>query len=51
MSQRIISYHRILVVKLRYHGDMLLTTPLISTLKANYPVSYTHLTLPTSDLV
>ncbi|MDC9820377.1 lipopolysaccharide core heptosyltransferase RfaQ [Pectobacterium polonicum] len=37
MSQRIISYHRILVVKLRYHGDMLLTTPLISTLKANYP--------------
>lgn len=37
MSQRIIPYHRILVVKLRYHGDMLLTTPLISTLKANYP--------------
>ncbi|KHN53088.1 lipopolysaccharide core heptosyltransferase RfaQ [Pectobacterium fontis] len=37
MSQRIISYHRILVVKLRYHGDMLLTTPLISTLKKNYP--------------
>ncbi|MCA5931522.1 lipopolysaccharide core heptosyltransferase RfaQ [Pectobacterium versatile] len=37
MSQRIISYRRILVVKLRYHGDMLLTTPLISTLKANYP--------------
>ncbi|KFX02778.1 lipopolysaccharide core heptosyltransferase RfaQ [Pectobacterium betavasculorum] len=37
MSQRIISFHRILVVKLRYHGDMLLTTPLISTLKANYP--------------
>ncbi|WP_409309919.1 lipopolysaccharide core heptosyltransferase RfaQ [Pectobacterium sp. B1J-3] len=37
MSQRIISYHRILVVKLRFHGDMLLTTPLISTLKNNYP--------------
>ncbi|MBN3098613.1 lipopolysaccharide core heptosyltransferase RfaQ [Pectobacterium brasiliense] len=37
MSQRIISYRRILVVKLRYHGDMLLTTPLISTLKSNYP--------------
>ncbi|MBN3067705.1 lipopolysaccharide core heptosyltransferase RfaQ [Pectobacterium brasiliense] len=28
---------KILVLKLRYHGDMLLTTPLISTLKANYP--------------
>ncbi|MEC5320925.1 lipopolysaccharide core heptosyltransferase RfaQ [Brenneria populi subsp. brevivirga] len=26
-----------LVVKLRFHGDMLLTTPLISTLKAHYP--------------
>lgn len=30
-------YHRILVVKFRYHGDMLLTTPLISTLKKWYP--------------
>lgn len=27
----------ILIIKLRFHGDMLLTTPLISTLKANYP--------------
>lgn len=28
---------RILIVKLRHHGDMLLTTPVINTLKANYP--------------
>ncbi|MBJ7223408.1 MULTISPECIES: lipopolysaccharide core heptosyltransferase RfaQ [unclassified Brenneria] len=31
------NYQKILVVKLRFHGDMLLTTPLISTLKMNYP--------------
>ena len=28
---------RILVIKLRHHGDMLLITPVINTLKANYP--------------
>ncbi|QNK32558.1 putative lipopolysaccharide heptosyltransferase III [Serratia sp. JUb9] len=31
------SIQRILVIKLRHHGDMLLTTPVINTLKANYP--------------
>lgn len=31
------SYRRILVIKLRFHGDMLLTTPVISTLKRHYP--------------
>lgn len=31
------SIQRILIVKLRHHGDMLLTTPVINTLKANYP--------------
>ncbi|VTR15163.1 Lipopolysaccharide core heptosyltransferase rfaQ [Serratia fonticola] len=28
---------RILVIKLRHFGDVLLTTPLLSTLRANYP--------------
>ncbi|NKG32777.1 putative lipopolysaccharide heptosyltransferase III [Erwinia rhapontici] len=28
---------RILVIKLRHHGDMLLTTPVINTLKQNWP--------------
>lgn len=28
---------RILLVKLRFHGDMVLTTPLLSALKQNYP--------------
>lgn len=28
---------RILIIKLRHHGDMLLTTPVISTLKQHYP--------------
>lgn len=28
---------RILVIKLRHHGDMLLTTPVINTLKENWP--------------
>lgn len=37
MSRKILPCHRILVVKLRFHGDMLLTTPLIGTLKAQYP--------------
>ncbi|CQI95553.1 putative lipopolysaccharide heptosyltransferase III [Yersinia rohdei] len=31
------SVQRILVIKLRHFGDVLLTTPLLSTLKANYP--------------
>ncbi|MGG2140383.1 lipopolysaccharide core heptosyltransferase RfaQ [Symbiopectobacterium sp. RP] len=37
MSLNTLTYNRILIVKLRFHGDMLLTTPLISTLKARYP--------------
>lgn len=28
---------RILLIKLRHHGDMLLTTPVINTLRAHYP--------------
>lgn len=28
---------RILLIKLRHHGDMLLTTPVINTLRQNYP--------------
>lgn len=31
------SIQRILLIKLRHHGDMLLTTPVINTLRANYP--------------
>ncbi|MGP3593814.1 lipopolysaccharide core heptosyltransferase RfaQ [Vagococcus sp. WN89Y] len=31
------SFQRILIIKMRFHGDMLLTTPVISTLKRNYP--------------
>ncbi|EMD5020454.1 lipopolysaccharide core heptosyltransferase RfaQ, partial [Salmonella enterica] len=30
-------FRRILIIKMRFHGDMLLTTPVISTLKQNYP--------------
>ena len=30
-------FKRILVIKMRFHGDMLLTTPVVSTLKRNYP--------------
>lgn len=30
-------FRKITVIKMRYHGDMLLTTPVISTLKQNYP--------------
>lgn len=37
MSHKAFPCYRILVVKLRFHGDMLLTTPLISALKAHYP--------------
>ncbi|AVF36571.1 putative lipopolysaccharide heptosyltransferase III [Rahnella sikkimica] len=31
------SIRRILIIKLRHHGDMLLTTPVVNTLKARYP--------------
>ncbi|WP_279049899.1 lipopolysaccharide core heptosyltransferase RfaQ [Cedecea davisae] len=31
------TFKRILVIKMRFHGDMLLTTPVIGTLKRNYP--------------
>ena len=30
-------FRKILVIKMRFHGDMLLTTPVISTLKRQYP--------------
>lgn len=30
-------FRKILLIKMRFHGDMLLTTPVISTLKQNYP--------------
>ncbi|GKX57198.1 lipopolysaccharide core heptosyltransferase RfaQ [Leminorella grimontii] len=30
-------FKRILIIKMRFHGDMLLTTPVISTLKRQYP--------------
>ena len=30
-------FRRILLIKMRFHGDMLLTTPVISSLKKNYP--------------
>lgn len=30
-------FKRVLVIKMRFHGDMLLTTPVISTLKRHYP--------------
>lgn len=32
-------FRKILVIKMRFHGDMLLTTPVISTLKQNYPAA------------
>ena len=32
-----LSFRRILLIKMRFHGDMLLTTPVISSLKKNYP--------------
>lgn len=31
------TFKKILVIKMRFHGDMLLTTPVISTLKKNWP--------------
>ncbi|TFT09954.1 putative lipopolysaccharide heptosyltransferase III, partial [Proteus mirabilis] len=31
------SFNRILVIKLQHHGDMLLTTPVINSLKSAYP--------------
>lgn len=30
-------FQKILLIKMRFHGDMLLTTPVISTLKSHYP--------------
>ncbi|MGO3413192.1 MAG: lipopolysaccharide core heptosyltransferase RfaQ [Kluyvera intermedia] len=30
-------FRKILLIKMRFHGDMLLTTPVISTLKQHYP--------------
>lgn len=33
------SFKRILLIKLRHHGDMLLTTPVINTLRQRYPAS------------
>lgn len=30
-------FKNILIIKMRFHGDMLLTTPVISTVKRNYP--------------
>lgn len=30
-------FRKILLIKMRFHGDMLLTTPVISTLKRHYP--------------
>lgn len=32
-----IAFQRILIIKLRHHGDMLLTTPVINTLRENFP--------------
>jgi len=32
-------FKKILIIKMRFHGDMLLTTPVISTLKKNYPAA------------
>jgi heptosyltransferase-3 len=37
MAKKIIKINRILVIKLQHHGDMLLTTPVISTLASHYP--------------
>ncbi|WP_066749698.1 putative lipopolysaccharide heptosyltransferase III [Proteus myxofaciens] len=37
MNKQNQSYNRILVIKLQHHGDMLLTTPVIHSLKATYP--------------
>ncbi|MFP3029232.1 MAG: lipopolysaccharide core heptosyltransferase RfaQ [Arsenophonus sp.] len=32
-------FKKILIIKMRFHGDMLLTTPVISTLKKSYPTA------------
>ncbi|WP_434526266.1 putative lipopolysaccharide heptosyltransferase III [Photorhabdus asymbiotica] len=37
MANKIGNFQRILVIKLQHHGDMLLITPVISTLKYHYP--------------
>ncbi|MQL49808.1 putative lipopolysaccharide heptosyltransferase III [Photorhabdus khanii] len=37
MSKLPAQFSRILIIKLRHHGDVLLVTPVINTLKDNYP--------------
>lgn len=37
MSKKMTLIQRVLIIKLRHHGDTLLITPVINTLKANYP--------------
>lgn len=37
MSEKMKLIQRVLVIKLRHHGDTLLITPVINTLKANFP--------------
>lgn len=37
--------NRILIIKMRFHGDMLLTTPVISTLKRQYPAAHIDMLL------
>ncbi|MDB6367040.1 putative lipopolysaccharide heptosyltransferase III [Photorhabdus bodei] len=37
MSKLYTQFDRILIIKLRHHGDVLLITPVINTLKDNYP--------------
>lgn len=37
MSKLQAQFDRILIIKLRHHGDVLLITPVINTLKDNYP--------------
>lgn len=39
MFKKSTSVKRVLVIKLRHHGDSLLITPVINTLKANYPAA------------
>ncbi|HAT3903859.1 lipopolysaccharide core heptosyltransferase RfaQ [Citrobacter koseri] len=38
-------FRKILVIKMRFHGDMLLTTPVISTLKHHYPDAHVDVLL------
>ncbi|AYY82530.1 putative lipopolysaccharide heptosyltransferase III [Proteus vulgaris] len=37
MSEKMKLIQRVLIIKLRHHGDTLLITPVINTLKANFP--------------